>query len=124
MVGPIRLPESIRVPQRIRRYTPVVRPRGRSQRMDYPMMRVDERLVVEAPGGWGPVAPAPGNAIVALVGKRLRRLPGYGFFGAGATTGATTGVAARPIISAYLPLRSRMRAAYDELRMILSNCPR
>jgi isoquinoline 1-oxidoreductase beta subunit len=65
--------------------------RGRVQQSnfhDYPMMRIDEMPVVEAhildsgeaPGGLGepgvpPVAPALCNAIYALTGKRIRRLP-------------------------------------------------
>jgi isoquinoline 1-oxidoreductase beta subunit len=52
------------------------------------MRRIDEMPVVEAripdsgeaPGGLGepcvpPVAPAPGNVIFALAGKRIRELP-------------------------------------------------
>jgi hypothetical protein len=109
-IGPIRLPESIRVASRIRRGG------------------IDERG-----GGWGGGV-GPALRAVSRPSAGLRRGPpisarsGYGFFGAGATAGATagaaTGTAARPIISAYFPFRSRIRAAYDELRMILSNCPR
>jgi isoquinoline 1-oxidoreductase beta subunit len=55
---------------------------------NYPMMRINEMPTVEthildsgeAPGGLGepgvpPVAPALCNAIFALTGKRIRRLP-------------------------------------------------
>jgi len=65
----------------------------------------------------GPRAgPSPGPPASAAAG--------YGFFSAGAPAGIATGITARPVISACLPFRSRMRAAYDEVRMTLSNCPR
>ena len=55
---------------------------------DYPMVRIDEMPLVdvhivpsdEAPGGIGepgvpPVGPAVSNAVFALTGQRIRRLP-------------------------------------------------